>query len=134
MKKYEKPIVMVNEELAEGVYAASGCWTASGGGTQTSVTARTDFRFQIDGAHKNEAHAARVYITFKFDQNIKTAEFSGYTPMGLGSDTVVFELTNLSGGVNPNENFGGAALNVTTVDPVTSLTLMSVSISDGGPY
>jgi len=32
MKKYEKPVVMINEELAEGVYAASGvrgtsdCW------------------------------------------------------------------------------------------------------------
>ncbi len=27
MKKYEKPVVMVNEELAEGVYAASGALT-----------------------------------------------------------------------------------------------------------
>ncbi len=35
MKKYEKPIVMINDDLAEGVYAASGtgpmgtsdCWT-----------------------------------------------------------------------------------------------------------
>ena len=26
MSKYEKPMVMVNEELAEGVYAASGKW------------------------------------------------------------------------------------------------------------
>ncbi len=28
MKNYEKPIVMINEDMAEGVYAASGdCWT-----------------------------------------------------------------------------------------------------------
>lgn len=30
MKNYERPIVMINEDLAEGVYAASGdCWTVS---------------------------------------------------------------------------------------------------------
>lgn len=34
MKQYEKPIVLVNEELAEGVYTASG--TASVGNNTTS--------------------------------------------------------------------------------------------------
>ncbi len=30
MSNYEKPVILVNEELAEGVYAASGnCWSAS---------------------------------------------------------------------------------------------------------
>lgn len=37
--KYEKPVVLVNEELAEGVYAASGatCWTPSIKSTQDYV-------------------------------------------------------------------------------------------------
>lgn len=35
MKTYEKPLVMVNSDLAEGVYAASG----QGNGTSASITA-----------------------------------------------------------------------------------------------
>ena len=141
MKKYERPVVLVNEELAEGVYAASGanaiqvgCWTASGAGRQESVTARTDWRFQIDGYHIAEAHAAKVYITFVFDQDISTADFSGYPKCSLSGKTAVFELSNLSGGVNGNEAFGGAALNVETVNAVTAVTLESVTITDGGAY
>lgn len=139
MKKYEKPIVMINEDLAEGVYAASGCWTANGAGTQNSITSRGDFRFQINGSHMNEAHAASVYITFTFNEPVKYAEFCGYTlltDVSAGAKVVVFELTNYANnGVNPNENFGGGALNVQSFDEtLTSLTLEHVVITDGGAY
>lgn len=137
MKKYEKPVVMINEELAEGVYAASGCWTANGAGRQTRVSSREDFRFQVNGSHIAVAHTGKVIVTFIFDQPVKAAEFCGYQLLGdiSGGATVVqFELTNYSGGVNPSENFGGGALNVKTVDDnLTELELISVTISDGGP-
>lgn len=136
MKRYEKPVVMINEELAEGVYAASGCWTAGGTGKQTRVSSRDDFRFQINGSHISEAHAAKVIATFTFDLPVNSATFCGYKPIGdisAGATVVQFELTNYSGGVNPDENFGGGALNVVTVDKnVTELTLISVTISDAG--
>ena len=35
MRKYEKPIAVVNSNLAEGVYAASGCYTATASIHQT---------------------------------------------------------------------------------------------------
>ena len=35
MKQYQKPVVVVNDELAEGVYAASGS-NAGGSGNSTS--------------------------------------------------------------------------------------------------
>ena len=140
MKKYERPVVLVNEDLAEGVYAASGksCWTANGAGKQTAVSSRGDFRFQINGVHHGEErHAASVYITFTFDQMVKEAEFCGYpivsSGLSAGTKIVTFELTNLSGGVNPTENFGGGALNVKSLDEsLTSLELISVVIVDGG--
>ena len=47
MKKYERPVVMVNEELAEGVYAASGCWTSGAENHQTRATGRDNFCFQV---------------------------------------------------------------------------------------
>lgn len=36
MNAYEKPVVMVNDDLAEGVYAASGatCWSITGSSSQ----------------------------------------------------------------------------------------------------
>lgn len=36
MKQYQKPIALVNDELAEGVYAASGSTGGTGGGNSTS--------------------------------------------------------------------------------------------------
>ncbi len=33
MKEYSKPTILINEELSEGVYAASGCYTIT---TRTS--------------------------------------------------------------------------------------------------
>jgi len=139
MREYVRPIVLENEELAEGVYAASGCWTAYGAGRQAAVSSRGDFRFQIDGEHINEAHAAKVYITFTFDQPVKNAEYCGYPcvsgDISGGVNIVTFELANLSGGVNPNESFGGGALNVRTLDEsLTALELLSVAIEDGGAY
>lgn len=137
MKNYEKPVAMINEDMSEGVYAASGwgqsssCWTCSGDGKQESEVSRTDWRFQINGSHINERHEADVYATFIFDTNISTADFCGYQPVELVGNKAVFRLTNYSNGVNPNENFGGGALNVTTSAAVTSLTV-SVSIADGG--
>lgn len=48
MKYYEKPIVLANEELAEGVYAASGgnCW-------EPSIFSVQDY---VDGKHVFEVH------------------------------------------------------------------------------
>ena len=54
MVKYSKPMVTVDQGLAEGVYAASGCYTASAYIHQTPHTGRGDYR--ITG--KMEKHNA----------------------------------------------------------------------------
>ena len=54
MKQYAKPVVTVDNGLAEGVYAASGagCYTASAKIHQRPQTGRGDYRIQVDGQHK----------------------------------------------------------------------------------
>lgn len=47
MVKYSKPMVTVDQGLAEGVYAASGCYTASAYIHQTPHTGRGDYRIQV---------------------------------------------------------------------------------------
>lgn len=53
MVKYSKPMVIVDQGLAEGVYAASGagCYTASAYIHQTNETGRHDYRIQVNGVH-----------------------------------------------------------------------------------
>lgn len=47
MKTYSKPIVTIDTGLAEGVYAASGCYDASAYIHQTPETGRGDYRIQV---------------------------------------------------------------------------------------
>lgn len=57
MSNYEKPIVLANSELSEGVYAASGtyggsdCYTPNAYITQTPDTGRENYCIQVNGSH-----------------------------------------------------------------------------------
>ena len=56
MKTYEKPVVLANEELAEGVYAASG---AVSGGTCWTIVEDKDAAQEWNGSH----HVFQMKIT-----------------------------------------------------------------------
>ena len=49
MKKYEKPIVTIIENQAEGIYMASGCYTTTATIHQRPEIGRGDYRIQING-------------------------------------------------------------------------------------
>lgn len=61
MKNYEKPIVLANSELSEGVYAASGpyqatgsdCYKAGANTTQAPEYGRGSFCLHVDGKHNS---------------------------------------------------------------------------------
>ena len=57
MKKYSKPVVSIDNGLAEGVYSASGagCYDASAYIHQTPETGRGDYRIQVNGK-QNHRH------------------------------------------------------------------------------
>ena len=47
MNTYKKPVVLLNEELSEGVYAASGdCYTCSGKVVQKPATGMLNYVVQ----------------------------------------------------------------------------------------
>ncbi len=87
MKTYVKPIVLVNEELAEGVYAASGI--ADGGGEdcyevsavihQKPEIGRGDYRIQVEGRHNagDGHHSGIQVLTLFFNQNVKYVSSNG---------------------------------------------------------
>ena len=52
MKTYEKPIIIENKDLAEGVFASgSGCYTTSYNVHQKPEIGRGDYRIQVDAKH-----------------------------------------------------------------------------------
>ena len=60
MVKYSKPMVIVDQGLAEGVYAASGtgCYTVTANIHQTPQTGSGDYRILVEG--EQEAGQRRV--------------------------------------------------------------------------
>ena len=101
MKTYSKPVVTIDIGLAEGVYAASGCYTASAYIHQTPQTGRGDYRIQVN------------YV-------------SGGAGLISGNGTLILTI-KLSYHQNPNDNIGFGDL-VVTSDP--GLAITGVSITD----
>ena len=122
MSTYKKPIVLMNEDLAEGVYAASGgaasseCWTAEARIHQRPETGRGDYRLQVDCKHLNidpDNHLSSAEVTIVFNQpvSLENAGGSGWRVVGSGNAiTVAFNI----GTYNKNESKGYGDLIVTS--------------------
>ena len=138
MKNYERPIVMINEDLAEGVYAASGCWTSWGDYHQTRSTGMEQFCFQVNGLHIDERHNGPFIIEVTFDQDVSIHKWENYTYLGakdsLGKvhSFYIDQFTN-QGYCNSGEGFGAGGLYVNCPDEtVKTLNITNVKISDNG--
>lgn len=72
MKQYSKPVVSIDNGLAEGVYAASGagCYEASASIQQTPQTGRGDYRIQVNGHHNADHTKESQVLTISFNQNV----------------------------------------------------------------
>ena len=120
MNNYKKPVVLANEELSEGVYAASGgqatseCWTASARIHQKPETGRGDYRIQVDCAHTNpDMHRSGAIVTIVFNQSVEVTWPGGGITAITGSGSSI-ELEFDIGTYNPNENKGWGDLCVTS--------------------
>lgn len=128
MRKYVKPIAVVNSNLAEGVYAASGCYTATayihqtpdGGGQGT-------YRIQVNGKHKADHTKNAQILTITFNQNVTYVSCNGQGASlvsGNGTPTLVIKLSYYQ---NPTDSIGLGDLEVTSDK---GLSVTGVSISD----
>ncbi|MBR6665468.1 MAG: hypothetical protein IKL22_07120 [Lachnospiraceae bacterium] len=112
MKKYERPVVLVNEELAEGVYAASGavCYTFTAKITQTPENGRGTYAIQIDGKHDaaDGHHSTERTVQISFNQAVTHSQSNASSVSGNGSSVLILEYTNESGNYHNNaeDNIG----------------------------
>lgn len=76
MKNYEKPIVMINEDMAEGVYAASGdCWTIRVERDQADAGGYSTYRMYADHSTALQHISQATTITVTFSTQISKAEY-----------------------------------------------------------
>ena len=136
MNNYKKPVVLLNEELAEGVYAASGavsggglggddCWEVKARFHQWPETGRMTYKIQTDAKHINQDHhTSNIRITYIFDHTVTFVSCNGGTLYGSGTGTSITIERNI-GTKNGNENLGLGDVEVKT--EADSLTLVGVS-------
>ena len=88
-KNYTKPIVTIDSGMAEGVYAASGCYTASAYIHQTPENGRGDYRIQVNGKHNADHTKEAQVLTISFNQNVTYV--SGGAGLISGNETTTLE-------------------------------------------
>ena len=124
-----KPMILENNDLSEGVYAASGdgCYTASAYIHQTPETGREDYRIQVNGVHAADHTKETQWLHISFNQPVhyKECYMNGATlEAGDGTSSLRIRLTYYQ---NPTDNIGGGDLVVTSD---AGLAITSVSITD----
>ena len=126
MREYAKPIVTVDNGLAEGVYAASGagCYDASAYIHQTPQTGRGDYRIQVNGKHHSDHTKEAQVLTISFNQNVTYVSGGAGLISGDGSSILKIKLSYHQ---NPTDNIGFGDLVVTSD---AGLAITGVSITD----
>lgn len=126
MSKYVKPVISLDEGMAEGVYAASGagCYTASAYIHQTPETGRGDYRIQVNGKHIADHTKEAQVLTISFNQNATYVSGGAGIISGNGTTTLKIRLGYHQ---NPTGNIGFGDLVVTSD---AGLAITGVSITD----
>lgn len=138
MKTYESPIILAYEELAEGVYAASGtpekdyendpdCWTLAI--AQDQIVAHegwTTYRVQANHPGTVQHISEKTVVTVVFSKPITNAEFEGFDVQVSGC-TVVLTRESHGNSYYSADQFN-TLLKVWTDDP-TDLSIVSSQIT-----
>ena len=126
MKNYEKPVVLMNENLAEGVYAESGqaCYTTTGYIHQVPETGRGDYRIQVNGVHSADHYCEAQVLHISFNMPVTYKSSNGSLAGGNGTSSLDI---NYSYHNNENDNIGLGDL---VVEADSGLAVTGVSITD----
>ena len=134
MREYKKPVVTVDNGLAEGVYAASGCLVGRIADESYEGGMGNKYRFAVYYTHQTKDHsntAQIVVVKLNAPVNVVDGSAQNFLQSGNGTNTLTFVR-------NSSMNNSGAdqgMFNV-VVQPVSgeasSLKATLVSITDSG--
>ena len=124
-KNYTKPVIVMNNDVTEGVYLASGCYTTSAyihqspdhGGAGT-------YRIQVDGKHEADHTKEAQLLMFTFNQPVTYGGSNGTLVSGSGTTTLTISYGYHQ---NPTDNIG---LGDVIVESEAGLAVTGVKITD----
>lgn len=127
MSNYSKPVISIDNGMAEGVYAASGCYTTTAQIHQTPQTGRGDYRIQIDAHHDASHTNTQQLLTITFNQPVeyKSCNGNGASIVGATSGTTLTISFTYTQNMTDNIGFGDL---VVTSDQ--GLAITGVSMTD----
>ncbi len=110
-----KPMILTNEDMAEGIYAASGdgCYTTTAYIHQKPETGRGDYRIQVDAKHHADHTKDVQWLHISFNKPVVYVSCNAngaQLESGNGSTTLVIRMTYHQ---NPTDNIGFGDLIVT---------------------
>lgn len=127
MKNYKKPIVMINEDMAEGVYAASGnCYTCTANITQTPDVGRDYYVIQINASHNalDNHHSSSRTVVIQFNSPVTYLKSNAASVSGSGSSTLYLTFTDGTNGSyhnNASDSIGLGQLEVSAAEGLAIL-------------
>lgn len=130
MIDYIKPTVLGNEEISEGVYAASGaigennCYTVTAIIHQSLETGRGDYRIQVNGIHAavNGHHSSEQILTLFFNQPVSYSSSNGELYSGDGTNILSIKYNYHNNGYD-NIGLGDIIVTSDTGLSITQATL-----------
>lgn len=129
MKNYEKPVVLVNEDVTEGVYAASGCYSTTWTKHQVVQNGRINYKFQINAVHNAEHTCNKQRWTVTFSTAVDgVEETNGDTSSvtGIGTNVIQYYTGYWN---NEEDNIGAGNLTVTTPGDV-DVDIIKIVVED----
>lgn len=112
MKNYEKPVVLANDEIAEGVYAASGmtgetsgdCWTVEVTKDQSDAGGYCTFRVAARHSDSVTHISTKTVVTIVFNDTVTGAEFEGFEA-SVNGNTVTLTRESHANAYYSGDNF-----------------------------
>lgn len=107
-KKYERPMALVNCDLSEGVYLASGasgngCYNATAYIHQYPVNGDKTYRIQVDGKHNTTHTSNKQELVLSFNKPVEYISSSGALLSGNNTTELHIGYTYWN---NPTDNIG----------------------------
>ena len=130
MKNYEKPVIITNDEIAEGVYAASGdCYTFTAEIKQKPETGRGDYRIQVNGKHdaSDDHHSSERTVQITFNMNVKYKNSLAQTVIGDGTSMLTLTYVDGVNGSYHNNGHENIGLGDLFVEAEPGLAITGVS-------
>ncbi len=127
---YVKPMILDSDEIAEGVFMASGsspaCYSVGAYIHQAPEEGRDDYRIQLDAHHNADHGNSKQVLTISFNQPVTYCWSGGSLIGGDGTNTLQIAYYYYQ---NPVDNIGLGELVVKSGEGLT-ITFVSVSVVD----